>query len=248
MSAVPLAKALNAPVLLTPHDQLHPGVLAELQRVMAPGAKVILMGGEAAISSNVQTAITRLGASVERVAGPNRAATAVATADRLAAMGKAKEVLLVDGTDWQADLIAGPAAATAEGVIMLTNGAQMAPETAAFLGRNASVKVTGIGANGAAQPQATTKLTGADPTTLSLNVAKQYFAAPGALGLATTVDFADALAGGAHVARLNGPLVLVGSTTPPAVLDWVKTQPVRSVTAYGGATRISDRQLQGFTE
>ena len=248
VSAVPLAKALNAPVLLTPRTQLHPGVLAELKRVMAPGAKVLLMGGDAALSSQVEASVAQLGAKVERVAGPNRAATAVATAERLQALGKVKEVLLVDGNDWQADLIAGPAAAKAEGVTLLTNGAQIAPETASFLGRHPRITVTGIGANGAAQVQATTKLTGSNTSDVSLVVAKHYFTRPTALGVATTADFADALAGGAHIAHHEGPLVLVGSTTPREILDWMKGQPVRTVSIYGGPTRISDTQMAAFTE
>lgn len=248
VSAVPLAKALNAPVLLTPQDTLHPGVQSELRRVMAPGAKVILMGGEAALSNSVQQSVSALGATVDRVAGANRAATAVATAQRLDAMGKAKAVLLADGSDWQVDLIAGPAAAKVEGVTLLTNGATMAPETAAYLAQHQSVPVTGIGVHGAAQSQATTKVVANDPTSLSIAVAQQFFPQTAAVGVATTADFADALAGGAHIAHQDGPMVLVPTTTPPAVNALLDTAKVRRVTVYGGPTRITNSQLEALTQ
>ena len=249
VSAVPFAQEIGAPVLLTPSNALHPETAKEITRVLPKGATVYVMGGQAAISKEVADAVTKLGAKVERIAGPNRAGTAVAVAQQLQQRRKANHILVADGTDWQADLIAGPAAAAADGVTLLTNGDQMAPETAAFIGANTSLKVTAIGTNAIkAVPQAN-KIEGGDPTALSVAVAKAFFTRPTVAGVATTDDFADALAGGAQVAKENGPLVLVpkaGASGVTTYLNDVKT--VTKVYAYGGTQRITEAQLEALTK
>ena len=249
VSAVPFAQEIGAPVLLTPSDALHPAVEAEIKRLLPKGGRVYLMGGEAALAKPVADAVAKLGGTVERVAGPNRAATAVAVAERLQQLQKANRVLVADGTDWQADLIAGPAAAAVDGVTLLTNGDQVAPETAAFLAKFPSLKVSAIGANAVKAMPSATKINGANPTALSVAVAQEFFSRPTVSGVATTDDFADALSGGVQVAMENGPLLLVsqsGTTVATTYLDDVKT--VTKVYAYGGTQRITEAQLAALTK
>lgn len=77
--AGPLAYKARAPLLLTPSNELHPAVAAFLKE--AGIGHVVVMGGTAAVSATVETAIEALGiASVERIAGADRYHTAVATA------------------------------------------------------------------------------------------------------------------------------------------------------------------------
>ena len=188
--------------------------------------------------------MTQLGGQVERIAGENRAGTAVETANRLQRDGKLKEFLVADGTDWQADLIAGPAAAEADGATLLTNGDKMAPETASFLKQHASVKVTAIGATAAQVTGATQHVVGDSPTDLSVRVAERFFTAPKAVGVATTADFADALAGGVQVAKLDGPLLLAPASIPASVPAYLKAKPaVTTVFVYGGPQRFGDNEL-----
>ena len=242
-SAVPLAKHLNAPVLLTQPTVLHESVLAEMKRLDAK--KVIIMGGYVAISPEVEAQIVKAGYSVERIAGPNRAATAVMTAETLLKVGKVKHILVADGANWQPNMIAGPAAARIEGVTLLTNGKELAPESAAFL-KDHKVPTTTIGDLAKEAFTADQQVTGAHASALSLAVADKFFgqSAPVA-GVATTADFADALVGGAHVARRSGPLLLSPQTIPTPVVDWVRGGQVsREVFVYGGAERFTDEQKE----
>lgn len=249
ISAVPLAEEMDAPVLLTQPDRLHPATAAEIKRLFHKGGKVIVMGGIQAITPEVEAAVTALGVQVERIAGPNRAGTAVETANRLQRDDKLKQFLVVDGTDWQADMAAGPAAAEVDGALLLTNGSAMAPETKAFLDRHAKTEVMAIGANAKVATKATKAIEGADGSALSLAVAKHYFAKPKAVGVATTADFADALAGGAHIADADGPILLVGRTIPADTLSWIRGQSsITSVMVYGGTSRIPDTSLDGLTK
>ena len=242
-SAVPLAKHLNAPVLLTQPAVLHESVLAEMKRLDAK--KVIIMGGHVAISPEVEAQIVKAGYSVERIAGPNRAATAVMTAETLLKVGKVKHILVTDGANWQPNMIAGPAAARIEGVTLLTNGKELAPESAAFL-KDHKVPTTTIGDLAKEAFTADQTVMGADASALSLAVADKFFGQSDPVaGVATTADFADALVGGAHVARRSGPLLLSPQTIPTPVVDWVRGGQVsREVFVYGGAERFTDEQKE----
>ena len=80
LSGVPLAGAYGGPLLLTPQNQLLPAVLVEIKRVLAPTGTVFLMGGTGALSDTVEAALVAglPGHQVQRVAGTDRYATAVA--------------------------------------------------------------------------------------------------------------------------------------------------------------------------
>ena len=78
--AGPLSYKSEVPVLLTPRDELHPEVADYLRD--ASIAHVVLMGGTAALSEEVESAIRALGISnVDRMAGASRFETATMTAD-----------------------------------------------------------------------------------------------------------------------------------------------------------------------
>lgn len=77
--AGPLSFKAQVPVLLTPRGALHPAVADYLRD--ADIAHVVLMGGTAALSEDVETAIRALGITeVDRMAGASRFETATMTA------------------------------------------------------------------------------------------------------------------------------------------------------------------------
>ncbi|WP_423915950.1 cell wall-binding repeat-containing protein [Candidatus Poriferisodalis sp.] len=80
--AGPFAALGTHPVLLSPPDQLHPDVARYLNT--AGIDHVAVMGGTAALSAAVETAITELGASVTRLAGKTRYDTAAKAAELVA--------------------------------------------------------------------------------------------------------------------------------------------------------------------
>ena len=77
--AGPFAARGGHPVLLTPPGELHTDVAGYLAANSIE--HVVLMGGTAALSETVETAITDLGASVTRLAGTTRYDTAVKSAE-----------------------------------------------------------------------------------------------------------------------------------------------------------------------
>lgn len=71
------AAATHTPLLLTPGETLHPAVAADL--AAHPAERTVLLGGVAALSPAVESAVT----GPLRVAGADRAGTAIAVADQL---------------------------------------------------------------------------------------------------------------------------------------------------------------------
>lgn len=243
ISAAPLAKALGMPVLLTQSEQLHTATATEIKRLLPDGGTAYLMGGDAALSPETEQAIKTISGKTERIAGENRAGTAVATANHLKILGKLKRLIYADGTDWQPTLISGPLAAQTEGAILLTWGEELAPESQAFMMANAELPETAVGTKAAVSSVKEVSINEDDPTLLSMAVIGKFFKAPTAVGIATVDDFADALSGGAHIATLNGPIILVGKSNPPEVLEWIKnTKSLKRLVVYGGETRITAAQ------
>jgi putative cell wall-binding protein len=69
----------DAPLLLTPSDALDDRVVAEIERLGTEG--VIILGGVAAISDEVERQVADMVTRVDRVAGDTRITTAMAVAD-----------------------------------------------------------------------------------------------------------------------------------------------------------------------
>ena len=81
LSGSALAGVLDCPILLTNKLKLSPDTKSEIERLAAPGCKVLILGGNGAVSAEVEQAINDLGIeglTTERVKGSNREATAAA--------------------------------------------------------------------------------------------------------------------------------------------------------------------------
>lgn len=116
--AGPLGYDLEAPVLLTRPDLLPQAVVQELTDREV--TEVTVVGGPVAVSEDVVDTLTDMGIEVERVAGEDRYATAVAVADELG--GADGEVVVSSGQAGRlADALAvsGPAAATGTPVLLV---------------------------------------------------------------------------------------------------------------------------------
>ncbi len=104
---------------------LHPVTAATLRRHLAPGATVLVAGGEAAVSRTAAADLRALGWVVERFAGADRYETA-----RLLAEGTARStdrVVLARGDDWPDAIAVGAWAANAGVPVLLTPSDRLHP-------------------------------------------------------------------------------------------------------------------------
>ncbi len=244
----PLAADWHAPLLITPgapiRASLDPRVLVEINRVLAPEGKVLVLGGPLAIAAGVIDQLNNLDYDVERVFGANQFSTAVAIAE---ALGNPGVVFQATGLHFADALSAVPAAIDSGGAILLTNGPTQSDETAAYLAAHQGVvryAIGGVLAASGADPTAES-VWGDDLYGTSAAVAARFFDDPASIGLATGRDFPDALGGGVFMASSGrrGPMVLVdrNQPLPPPVADHVDAlEGLQVVFVFGGTVAIED--------
>ncbi|QBI19222.1 hypothetical protein ER308_06495 [Egibacter rhizosphaerae] len=174
----------DGPILLTEGPRaadadpvVHPGVRAEIDRVLAGDGTVYVLGGEAAISSGAVAELEAAGYAVERVRGEDRVGTAVRVAETVAARdGTPSEVLLATAADW-ADAVAGGAyAAQADAVVLLTPQDRLDERVTAYLDAHAPETVWALGGEAALDEEVVDRVggirtAGADRSETSLAIA-----------------------------------------------------------------------------
>ncbi len=147
------AAATGWPVLLTDSTTLSTATADYLATSAVQNVEIV--GGTAAISDEVAEAVAAMGLAISRTAGPNRFATAVAIAGKRGAESAAdvSRVVVAEGQDedaWAGGFAAAAHSAAFDAPIVLTNGADIPPETAAFLGSGIGRQAAGLRQGGAA--------------------------------------------------------------------------------------------------
>lgn len=245
LAGTPLAVAKNAPLLMNPVGGLDDRVKAEIQRLLIPGQTVYVLGGAAAVDAGVDATLHSLGYAVVRYAGADRYETATIIADK--GLGNPPTVFEATAWDFPDALAAGAAATKAGAAILLTAGPTQPQATAAYLTAHPSVTRFTIGGPATKADPMATAVVGVDRFDTAAKVASRFFSNPTVVAVSDGLAFADALSGGAHIGRLNGPLLLVRPTVPlPEATDTYLTTNKTFVTeafAYGGPAAIGDGVL-----
>jgi uncharacterized repeat protein (TIGR01451 family) len=239
LAGAPHAVRLQAPLLLTPSGALHPDVETEIRRVLPDGGTVHLLGGRAALADAVEQRVRALGYQTVRFAGANRFETATLIAGATANPGA---VFVATGLQFPDALTAGAAAASVNGVIVLTAGDALPAVTAAYLDANPGATRFAVGGPAARAVPAAIRVAGTDRFATALAVAERFFAAPAVVGIAVGSNFPDALAGDAHIARRLGPMLLTHQDQlPESVAGYLgqRRATITRVFLYGGPGAIS---------
>ncbi|MDA8440835.1 MAG: cell wall-binding repeat-containing protein [Peptococcaceae bacterium] len=180
MTAIPLAKQLDAPILMTPSGSLSSAVLAEISNLQA--SHVYIIGGDGAVSSAIESVLKSSGLSVTRLGGSDRYATAVDIAQQL---GSAQTVYLAYGYG-EPDAIMGSVFAAEQGYpVLLTNSSSLSAVTKSYLSSKSVQNVFVLGGDAVVTPalEATlqqtyhvTRLGGSDRYYTEQAVGTNYFA------------------------------------------------------------------------
>ncbi|USQ77398.1 cell wall-binding repeat-containing protein [Ornithinimicrobium cryptoxanthini] len=239
-----LAGSEGAPVLLTRLGSLPVTTQSELSR-LAPD-QVFLFGGTAAISQAVLDEVGALtGATVTRLSGSNRYATAAMIAEEFLS---ASVVYVATGENFP-DALAGAARAGAlDGPVLLTRPGSLPAETRSQLARLAPEHIYALG--GAATISQTvldelatygptTRISGADRYATAVELSHDY-APPTNVFLATGLDWPDALAGAAMAGHEQNPVLLTQQGSVPGV-TWTELDRLdpATVVILGGTSAVS---------
>jgi hypothetical protein len=235
----PLAVDTFGCLLLTPSTGLDPATLAEMQRVLEPGGTVYLLGGTAALSPAVESAVAGAGFTPLRLAGADRYETAIAIATQ--GLGSPSTVMFATGLNFPDALAAGAAAGPRGAAILLTQGATMPASVATYLQQHPPTSTYAIGGPAAAAAPSAIPVVGSDRYDTAVKIASTFFSFVDTVGVASGVNFPDALAGGAAMGIGDQPLLLTDPAALPAVVSTYLTnaQPSEAF-VFGGSAAVSD--------
>lgn len=257
LAGVPLANAMNAPILLVCKSAgLDEATKTEIKRL---GAKnVYILGGTGAIPETIENAIRNLGCTVTRVKGSDRFATAVEIANKLKELkGAPSEVFFVYSHNYPDALaVSGIAAAKGEPILYVAgDGALNASEDYLKATKSSLTKAYIIGGTGAIKPAAdenigkyvTTQRVYGKDRYLTCSEINKTFASTltgSAVCIATGKNFPDALAGGVLAAKTKSPMLLVGDSLLDYQASYITSRKPSTIYVFGGTSAVSDATAQ----
>ncbi len=266
LAGVSLAKAMNAPILLTNLKELPQETLAEIKRLKA--TNVVILGGPGAVGTEVEKALTDNNLTVERIAGASRFETATKIAEKMQKLNKDKapeDVFFVYYNGF-ADALSVSTVAAAKGapVIYLQTNGDLDAETAAYLakikGKVKNAYVIGgdgvisdamMNKAGTALGLTPTRVFGADRFATCVAVNEKFAGVLNGkmLCVATGMDFPDALAGGVFAALNKAPLFLINGKENPLKLSdsqksYLGSKEPQNLYVFGGTGVVSDSHVQ----
>ena len=198
------------------------------------------------------------GRVTSRAAGPDRYATAAAISQSRFGLGT-PVVYVASGANFPDALAAGPAAALANGPVLLVTSSHIPGPTATELARLRPGRIVVVGGAGAIsegvlaalRPYTTgtvTRLAGADRFETAAAISHDAFAPQvGVAYVAAGTNFPDALAGGAAAAAEHGPVLLTrGADLPAATAAELAYLKPSRIVVLGGSAVVSDAVMNGL--
>ncbi|PAE43446.1 cell wall-binding repeat-containing protein [Bacillus sp. 7884-1] len=217
LAAGPLAKKMNAPILLTRKTQIPQSVKNFI--LDSKPKKVTIIGGTEVISQDVENYVKNvMGLQVERIAGSNRFDTAAQIADRLENQFGESVAYIVNGRNFPDALSISPIAAYEGAPILLTESDFIPPETLDISYNYDDFFIIGgenvVSDTIANELGSVIRISGNNRYETSAQVAEffDYNFGDYQIGfVATGTNFADALAGAPLAATFQSPLLLTPS-------------------------------------
>lgn len=213
LAAAPLAYKENAPILFADNQGITPATLMEIRRLNP--SKIILVGGTAVLSAEIENTLRQSYHQVVRYAGTDRYETAAQIAEAVGSNGAAA---VVNGDVYQ-DAMTISSYAASQGIPILFTKKDALPDvttnTLASLSVNRTIVTDGTGVVSAevfGQLPSPTRYAGYDcyetaavvagAAALNINLENVY--------VVTGNDFAEALAAGNLAAHTLSPLIMAG--------------------------------------
>lgn len=236
----PLAKEIDAPILLVQKDRLTDTSRAEMERLKA--SEVIILGGSGVVSEKVAAEVKELGMSVERIGGKDRYETAAQIAKR---MGQSDTAFVVYGDNFPDALSIAPFAAQEGHPILLTRTNALPKATREVL-RSVDRSFV-IGGSSVVSEEVmdelpdSTRVSGNNRFRTSAEIIRRFQMDADNAYIATGYSFPDALTGSVLAAKNNGAVILTKADSLPLEISYLLNQKVfeRGI-ALGGTKAVSE--------
>ena len=244
LSAAPLAKKYDAPILLTNGNNL-PAITKETL-INLQVKNVFIVGGTGVIPSSIDAELQSMKITVTRIAGQDRYDTAIKVAQQLPSP---TEIFVVTGEDYPDALSIAPVAAIKQEPIILVPKDYMPDSVNAYINVNKISKTYVVGSSTDIaesvynQFPGVERIIGVDKYARNLNINLRFVDVFKSYDvcLATGEGFADALTGAVYAAKKNLPVILVNSDSPDFIKKYYadKISNNGNVNVFGGTGVIS---------
>lgn len=251
LCASPLAKKYDAPILLTDPKKISAGVLNEIQRLGV--SNIIIIGGEGAISSNIEDVLKSKDIQVERIWGNDRYETSVEIAKKL---GSGDSIAIATGDNFPDALSISAPAAIKCMPILLTQKNRIPGAVQRYIDDNGQVNRTyiiggpGVISDAILEFVPEPKRIGGNNRYETNTAVMQEFSGDlryENLFLAVADgpngdEFADALAGSVLAAKNGAPVILVYKRFPAAADYFIRplVSEKTKVTVLGGENAVPE--------
>ena len=246
LTATPLAFAKNAPILLTGKDGLNKATAEEIKRLDAKD--VIMIGGDAVLSSNVEKDLKALNVKVDRIKGATREETALAIAKRLDGIKDVSEIAVVNGTNGLADAVSVAATAAERNMpILLANPKKGLAISEKFI-KDENINISYIIGGKTVLPDKLVsklpgkqRIEGLDRKDTNAKVIEKFYTGKeldnvylAKDGMGDSGQLIDALAVGALAAKNGAPVLIASKKLSEKQIDVINTKRIDTITQVGG--------------
>ena len=250
-----LAAVKEAPILLcwngdSRFNYLNGEVTAYIKENLAPGGKIYILGGTAAVPESMDLALSRY--DVERLAGANRFETNLMILEE-AGVGAGAEILVCTATNFADSL---SASATGKPILLVFNEyGKLYGRQPEYLAGLKNCEFTIIGGENAVSAQlageilsygAASRLAGQNRFETSVLVARKYFEEPDRAVLAYAWNYPDGLCGGALAYAMDVPLILTMTNYEEQAAAYATEKAIMSGIVLGGEGLISDASVRAI--
>lgn len=252
LSAAPLAKQLNAPILLV-GKTLDSNVLSELDRLKVK--KIFIVGGQGVISKDIEDALKAKQIVVTRLSGVDRYDTSLKIADYITTNFKTdSQVVVATGENFPDALSIAPIAAAKGMPIILTQKNAVSEEIKSYIAGKKFTKAFVIGGSGVVSDDVLKQLpnservSGLDRYKTNIAILNKFSSDLdfNEAYVATGEDFPDALAGSALASFKGAPIVLTGDTPDAATSAFIssKIDSIGKIKVLGGEGAVKSSAYQ----
>lgn len=250
ISAAPLAKKYNAPILITAKYELNSFAYGEIKRLNAKN--VIIVGGTGAISTYIEQELKDINVQVTRISGENRYETSAKVAE---VIGGNNGVVIASGGNFPDALSIASVAAVKQMPILLTTDKELPSSVKNFINNKSIPKYYVLGGNAVVNDSIVNtlsnakRLSGLNRYETNVNIINEFLGDLNfnAVYLAYGQNFPDALCGSAAAAKDSAPIVLINSSdfTSRSIIR-PKIDSISSFKILGGSGVISDSLVKSI--
>ena len=243
LTASPLSKKYNAPILLTQSGSVNSTTLGEIRRLKAKN--VIILGGPTVVSESTVNTLKNSGINCTRVYGKDRYETSVKVAKMV---GTSNGIFIASGSGFADAVSAAPIAASRQMPIILTSSKKLPDVVRSYVKENSGSTYYVVGGNASVSSTAVDgviqykRLGGQNRYSTnsavingfqsSINFNNTY--------LASGQGYADALSGSAAAGKTASPIVLVDNSNSINSIIQSKLNSISTISVLGGTGVISD--------